>query len=57
MPLWVPIFAHESGIYQDGMLKHRETYEVMSAESVGWSANRLSLGKLSDRNAFKNQIG
>ncbi len=40
-------FSHESGIHQDGVLKHRETYEIMSAESVGWSANRLSLGKLS----------
>ncbi|MCD0229036.1 2-isopropylmalate synthase, partial [Enterobacter hormaechei subsp. steigerwaltii] len=43
-------FSHESGIHQDGVLKHRETYEIMSAESVGWSANRLSLGKLSGRN-------
>lgn len=49
-------FAHESGIHQDGMLKHRETYEIMSAESVGWSANRLSLGKLSGRNAFKTKL-
>ena len=49
-------FAHESGIYQDGVLKHRETYEIMSAESVGWSANRLSLGKLSGRNAFKTKL-
>lgn len=38
------------------MLKHRETYEIMSAESVGWSANRLSLGKLSYRNAFKTKL-
>ena len=49
-------FAHESGIHQDGVLKHRETYEIMSAESVGWSANRLTLGKLSGRNAFKNKL-
>ena len=49
-------FAHESGIHQDGVLKHRETYEIMSAESVGWSANRLSLGKLSGRNAFKTKL-
>lgn len=49
-------FAHESGIHQDGVLKHRETYEIMSAESVGWSANRLRLGKLSGRNAFKTKL-
>ncbi len=49
-------FAHESGIHQDGVLKHRETYEIMSAESVGWSSNRLSLGKLSGRNAFKTKL-
>ncbi|HFB6578566.1 TPA: 2-isopropylmalate synthase [Neisseria gonorrhoeae] len=49
-------FSHESGIHQDGVLKHRETYEIMSAESVGWSANRLSLGKLSGRNAFKTKL-
>ncbi|WP_445013082.1 homocitrate synthase/isopropylmalate synthase family protein, partial [Enterococcus faecalis] len=49
-------FSHESGIHQGGVLKHRETYEIMSAESVGWSANRLSLGKLSGRNAFKTKL-
>jgi 2-isopropylmalate synthase len=49
-------FAHESGIHQDGVLKHRETYEIMSAESVGWNANRLTLGKLSGRNAFRNRL-
>jgi len=49
-------FAHESGIHQDGVLKHRETYEIMSAESVGWATNRLTLGKLSGRNAFKNRL-
>src|ERR1035437_2688934 len=42
-------FAHESGIHQDGVLKHRETYEIMRAEDVGWNANRLVLGKHSDR--------
>ena len=52
----VNAFAHESGIHQDGVLKHRETYEIMSAESVGWAANRLSLGKLSGRNAFKTKL-
>ena len=49
-------FAHESGIHQDGVLKHRETYEIMSAQSVGWNANRLTLGKLSGRNAFKSRL-
>ncbi|MDO4433734.1 MAG: 2-isopropylmalate synthase [Alysiella sp.] len=49
-------FSHESGIHQDGVLKHRETYEIMSAESVGWAANRLTLGKLSGRNAFKTKL-
>jgi len=50
-------FAHESGIHQDGVLKHRETYEIMRAEDVGWGANKLVLGKLSGRNAFKNRLG
>ena len=49
-------FAHESGIHQDGVLKHRETYEIMRAEDVGWSANRLTLGKLSGRNAFRTRM-
>jgi len=49
-------FSHESGIHQDGVLKHRETYEIMSAESVGWTTNRLTLGKLSGRNAFKTRL-
>ncbi len=49
-------FAHESGIHQDGVLKHRETYEIMRAEDVGWNANRISLGKLSGRNAFKTKL-
>ena len=46
-------FAHESGIHQDGILKHRETYEIMSAEDVGWSANKLVLGKHSGRAAVR----
>ena len=46
-------FAHESGIHQDGVLKHRETYEIMAPQDVGWAANRIVLGKLSGRNAFK----
>jgi 2-isopropylmalate synthase len=49
-------FAHESGIHQDGVLKHRETYEIMRAQDVGWGANRLVLGKLSGRNAFKTRL-
>jgi 2-isopropylmalate synthase len=49
-------FAHESGIHQDGVLKHRETYEIMRAEDVGWGANKLSLGKLSGRNAFRTRL-
>ena len=49
-------FAHESGIHQDGVIKHRETYEIMSAQSVGWHTNRLSLGKLSGRNAFRSRL-
>ncbi len=49
-------FAHESGIHQDGVLKHRETYEIMRAEDVGWTANRLTLGKLSGRSAFKSKL-
>jgi 2-isopropylmalate synthase len=49
-------FAHESGIHQDGVLKSRETYEIMRAEDVGWSANRLVMGKHSGRNAFRSRL-
>jgi len=49
-------FSHESGIHQDGVLKHRETYEIMRAEDVGWNANKISLGKLSGRNAFRTKL-
>jgi 2-isopropylmalate synthase len=49
-------FAHESGIHQDGVLKMRETYEIMKAEDVGWTKNKLSLGKLSGRAAFAARI-
>ncbi len=49
-------FSHESGIHQDGVLKHRETYEIMRAEDVGWGANKLTLGKLSGRNAFRSRL-
>jgi 2-isopropylmalate synthase len=49
-------FAHESGIHQDGVLKSRETYEIMRAQDVGWSTNKLVLGKHSGRNAFKTRM-
>ncbi len=49
-------FAHESGIHQDGVLKHRETYEIMRAEDVGWTTNRMVLGKHSGRNAFRTRL-
>jgi 2-isopropylmalate synthase len=49
-------FAHASGIHQDGVLKARQTYEIMTAEDVGWSANKIVLGKLSGRNAFKQRL-
>jgi len=53
-------FAHEAGIHQDGILKHRETYEIMKAEDIGWHTNTLVMGKHSGRNAFKvrmNELG
>ncbi len=49
-------FAHESGIHQDGMLKHHMTYEIMTPESVGWTQSNLVLGKHSGRHAFKNRL-
>jgi 2-isopropylmalate synthase len=49
-------FAHESGIHQDGVLKHRETYEIMRAEDVGWNANKMVLGKHSGRAAFRSRL-
>ena len=49
-------FAHESGIHQDGILKFRETYEIMKAEDVGWTTNKLTLGKLSGRAAFAARL-
>ncbi|RMF17586.1 MAG: 2-isopropylmalate synthase [Gammaproteobacteria bacterium] len=49
-------FAHESGIHQDGILKHRETYEIMKAEDVGWHTNSIVLGKHSGRNAFRTRL-
>jgi 2-isopropylmalate synthase len=49
-------FAHESGIHQDGVIKNRETYEIMRAEDVGWVTNRMVLGKHSGRNAFRQRL-
>ena len=49
-------FAHESGIHQDGVIKSRETYEIMHAEDIGLVSNTLVLGKHSGRNAFKQKI-
>ena len=49
-------FAHASGIHQDGVLKARDTYEIMRAEDVGWGSNKIVLGKLSGRNAFKQRL-
>jgi 2-isopropylmalate synthase len=49
-------FAHASGIHQDGVLKQRDTYEIMRAEDVGWAANRIVLGKLSGRTAFRQRL-
>jgi len=49
-------FAHESGIHQDGVLKEKQTYEIMTPESVGISQSSLVLGKLSGRHAFKERL-
>ncbi|RUT35888.1 2-isopropylmalate synthase [Paenibacillus zeisoli] len=49
-------FAHESGIHQDGMLKNRATYEIISPETIGISASKLVLGKHSGRHAFKERL-
>jgi 2-isopropylmalate synthase len=49
-------FAHESGIHQDGMLKHAETYEIMRPETIGLSASKLVLGKHSGRHAFRAKL-
>src|SRR5499426_1316859 len=49
-------FAHEAGIHQDGVLKERLTYEIMRAEDIGRSANKLVLGKHSGRHAFKIRL-
>jgi len=49
-------FAHEAGIHQDGVIKERETYEIMNPEMLGISSNKLVLGKHSGRHAFKLQL-
>ena len=49
-------FAHESGIHQDGMLKHAGTYEIMTPESVGLTESKLVLGKHSGRHAFNDKL-
>ena len=49
-------FAHESGIHQDGMLKHTQTYEIMTPESVGMKESLLVMGKHSGRNAFRSKL-
>ena len=49
-------FAHEAGIHQDGMLKDRTTYEIMTPESVGIKESSLVLGKHSGRHAFRNRL-
>ncbi len=49
-------FAHESGIHQHGVLANRETYEIMTPESVGYSSNKMVLGKHSGRHAFCDRL-
>ncbi len=49
-------FAHESGIHQDGVLKHAGTYEIMTPESIGLSRSNLVMGKHSGRHAFKKKL-
>lgn len=49
-------FAHESGIHQDGVLKHKLTYEIMDAQSIGLTDNQIVLGKHSGRNAFRSRL-
>lgn len=49
-------FAHEAGIHQDGVLKHQQTYEIMTPESVGIPTNRLVMGKHSGRHAFADRL-
>ncbi|MEO6030289.1 MAG: 2-isopropylmalate synthase, partial [Burkholderiaceae bacterium] len=49
-------FAHESGIHQHGMLKHRDTYEIMRPQDVGWPDSQLVLGRHSGRAAVADRL-
>ncbi|OLZ09873.1 2-isopropylmalate synthase [Sulfobacillus thermosulfidooxidans] len=49
-------FRHESGIHQDGMLKDRSTYEILTPEAVGWGMTKLVLGKHSGRHALRQRL-
>ena len=49
-------FAHEAGIHQDGVLKHKTTYEIMEPATIGLETNRLVMGKHSGRHAFKDRL-
>jgi 2-isopropylmalate synthase len=49
-------FAHESGIHQDGVLKEKSTYEIITPELIGVSSNQIVLGKHSGRHAFKEKV-
>lgn len=49
-------FAHASGIHQDGVIKHRNTYEIMKAEDVGWGKSRIVLNKMSGSSGFKDHL-
>ena len=49
-------FAHASGIHQNSVLRARDTYEIIRAEDVGCTANKIVLGKLSGRSAFKQRL-
>jgi 2-isopropylmalate synthase len=49
-------FSHESGIHQDGVLKNKLTYEIMDAQLIGLTDNKIVLGKLSGRNAFRSRL-
>jgi 2-isopropylmalate synthase len=49
-------FAHEAGIHQDGVLKHRQTYEIMSSEDVGWTGEQMVMGKHSGRHALAKRL-
>lgn len=52
----VNAFAHEAGIHQHGVLMNRETYEIMTPESVGWTTNTMVLGKHSGKHAFRAHL-